>query len=217
MKKTIIFPHVPKTGGTTIHTQLKDSGLNLFLDYDAIPGLGKGLSENSQRRNKEFSNLDFSAFDIVFGHFPIERYQRDNYQYIAFVREPYARFVSQYNYLMSRDEPHGSGPPHVTAQTRKLRSGEFTLVTWARRFGMFETYKLYLSYWPAERFALIGETSRFAEFAEQFRKLTGVMLDVEVKERQNTRAPYPISPEDEAQIRKLLRNEYAWYNSLFKR
>lgn len=42
---TIIFPHIPKSAGTSLKTQLEQSHLKLFLDYDhprahAIGGLG---------------------------------------------------------------------------------------------------------------------------------------------------------------------------------
>lgn len=79
---TYIFPHAPKTGGSTINKLLQKSGLNVFLDYEFPPRIEPFHAKNCERRNTEYSLLDFSPFDIVFGHFPMARYRSENYEYI---------------------------------------------------------------------------------------------------------------------------------------
>ena len=58
-KMTIIFPHIPKCGGTSIETQLKNLPINVFLDYVAPPTHGGHGKRKSDERNGEFSDKDF--------------------------------------------------------------------------------------------------------------------------------------------------------------
>lgn len=98
---TVIFPHIPKCGGTTIKSQLKNQASNVFLDYDRPPvhaGYGKKMCD---RRNHEASFIDFSGCDLIFGHFPIERYTSEKNQYVALCRDSYDRCLSHVNFLMS--------------------------------------------------------------------------------------------------------------------
>lgn len=93
---TYIFPHVPKTGGSNIKKLLCESSLKVFLDYEFPPRIEPYHAKNCLRRNREFSLIDFSPFDIVFGHFPIERYRSGRYEYIALLRHPVDRAISQF-------------------------------------------------------------------------------------------------------------------------
>lgn len=208
--KTIIFPHVPKSGGTSLKIQLEQSGLKTFMDYDWPPGLSPWLRKNSDRRNAEFKLLDFSNFDLVFGHFPIERYDSGDYRYVALVRDPYDRVISQLNYLFFRARK--TPPlPDVRALAQLLESGELSPSEWVRKHGPHAMYRQYLGYWPRERFALVGDTSGYGDFIEGLRELLGIQLDAGVRERQSQGTEFEISWYEEKRIRWFLREEYKWY------
>jgi hypothetical protein len=210
---TIIFPHIPKTGGTTVLRQIKKSGLRIYIDYDCPPGMGPKTRDKCDQRNRDFASRDFSEFDMVFGHFPVMRYMGENYLYVALVRDPYERVVSAYNYLMSRSLEPATRSPNVRARARVLRSGRLSLPEWVERFGSDQIYNLYLARWPRERFQLIGTTNQFAEFSEKLSCLTGVSLDPTIMERKQDSAHFPITASDAAAIRDMLRAEYEWFNA----
>jgi hypothetical protein len=210
---TIIFPHVPKAGGTSIKTQIEQSGLKTFMDYDAPPGVALWPRMQSERRNTECGLLDFSNFDIVFGHFPVERYDRPGYRYVALVRDPYSRIISQLNYLISRARKGPRADPQVAITAKLLESGELSPSEWVKRYGLRSIYRQYLGYWPKERFSIVGDTSRYASFVEQLGEMTGITLDPEVRERQNQGSLLEVTDAEEKKIRWWLRDEYDWYNA----
>jgi hypothetical protein len=211
--ETIIFPHVPKAGGTSIKTQIEQSGLKTFMDYDAPPGSALWPRMHCERRNAECRLLDFGNFDIVFGHFPVERYDRPNYRYVALVRDPYSRIISQLNYLIARARKGPRADPQVGVMARLLESGELSPVEWVKKNGLHSLYKQYLGYWDRKRFALVGDTSQYPEFVDQLNEMTGIQLDPGVRERQGAGALLEVSAEEEKAIRWWLRNEYEWYEA----
>jgi hypothetical protein len=232
----VIFPHVPKVGGTTILKQLRESGLKVYVDYDAPPTVHTWHRQQCERRNAEARLLDFSAFDVVFGHFPIARYDVDRgYTYAALTRDPYKRAVSDLNFMFRFE---GRNPEHPATSDEKgkpleasaghkrqlegvtgnsasvlgrLKSGELPIDKFLNGSGRARYYKLYLDYWPRERFGLIGDMSDYAGFLQRLGDLLGVELSAGVVERKGDQH-LTIDPEQEERIRYLLREDYAWYD-----
>lgn len=218
MHRTVIFPHVPKVAGTSILKQLESSGLRIYLDYDAPPDVNPWRKAQSERRNREARLLDFSAFDVVFGHFPIERYDgecTDRYRYVALVRDPVSRVESHLNYLFwrARHRP-GAVDPETRRVAEMLASGERSVAQWVRKSGIAETYRLYLARWPRERFALVGDTSCLATFLQRLGDMLGIALDASVRERQHADPEFKVDEAQRRQLLELLRDEYTWYDAL---
>jgi len=233
---TIIFPHVPKVGGTSILKQLRESGLKVFVDYDAPPTVHPWHQRQCERRNAEARLLDFSAFDVVFGHFPVERYDGDRgYTYVALTRDPFKRVVSDLNFMF-RFEGRNPEQPATTddagntltasvghrrqlegmtgnspAVLERIRSGDLPIDKHLNGSGRARYYKLYLNHWPRERFGLVGDMSDYPGFLDRLGKLLRVQLSADVVERKGEQR-LTIDPEQEERIRYLLRDDYAWYN-----
>lgn len=214
-RTTYIFPHIPKCAGTSIQKQLEASGLRVFFDYEAPPGLADWHKRRCERRNADFDLLDFSAFDVVFGHFPILRYQRPNYRYIAQLRDPYERAISHYAYQISRHEKGLNLDPAAARSIAQLASGEVSFATWLSRIGASQLYSLYLDRWPREKFTLVGDARRYSEFLADLGELLGISLDVAVQERpRDTSIELNISEDEEKRARALLREETEYYRSM---
>jgi len=201
---TYVFPHVPKCGGTSLLRHLEASGLNLYVDYDAIVG------EPMHRRNREVLQLDFTVFDIIFGHFPVSRYQGDKFRYITLVRDPVDRIVSSY---LAQKELFIQKPYTVMPGARWGReiANGMTFVDYVRKVpDMKHVYRHFLHYWPRERFVLVGTTERYPEFLSDLSSLLGVEMKNTVRERKAA-TTLPLTDSERAEARRLLADEYAWF------
>lgn len=233
---TVIFPHVPKVGGTTILRQLRESGLKVYVDYDAPPTVHPWHKRQCERRNAEAQLLDFSAFDVVFGHFPIARYDSERgYSYVALTRDPFKRVVSDLNFMYrfegrNPEQPittDASGKPlqasaghkrqlegmtgNSAAVLGQIKSGELPIDKFLNGSGRARYYDMYLGHWPRERFALVGDMSDYAGFLDGLGKLLGIGFSAGVVERKGQQH-LDITPEQEKRMRYLLRGDYDWYN-----
>jgi hypothetical protein len=210
---TIIFPHVPKCGGTSIAVQLEAAnGVKLLLDYDAPPMLNPFHARKCERRNREFALLDFRPFDVVYGHFPLERYRSPDYRYVTLVREPLERAVSQFNFLVNRRKKGVDLPRPTAEMADRIIAGEVSFSKWLNMmFGKTTTYEIYLGMRPASDFHLIGTMDRYPEFCARLSDLLGVEISAEVKERPAGEFRYEPAPEDDWMIRKVLGREMEWY------
>jgi len=93
--KVLIFLHLPKTGGLTLQTILKKQySENTILDV--------GLTKN-KISYKSFSELKknkyvFSENKLIMGHlqYGIDRYIETDFVYMAMLRDPVKRYISQY-------------------------------------------------------------------------------------------------------------------------
>jgi hypothetical protein len=187
---TYIFPHVPKTGGSTIRKALTSSKLVTFFDYEFPPGFEPQKSKGCLRRNAESSLLDFSPFDIVYGHFPIERYQKDGYSYITLLRHPVDRAVSHFfywkNYVPERRrllgrKTHSSTNPVINA----IRNGKCSFSEFLRRSRIETFYQRYFDYCSTAEFALVGFQHNYDNFYREFISILGLPTETPQKEKVN--------------------------------
>lgn len=201
---TYVFPHVPKCGGTSLLKNLQQTGLALFLDYDAIVG------PPMHRRNAEFARLDFSPFDVIYGHFPVNRYQGSKYQYVALVRDPIERSISSFHYVGSR----ASKPSvYLGEMAKRIAAGEVSFLEYLRAAPHARRiYAHFLQYWPRDRFVLVGTTERYGEFLDRLSSLLRVPLSNDIKERMSGRT-LELSGKELLEAREILAHEYHWYQA----
>lgn len=216
---TLIFPHVPKCGGTSIAVQLEKSpNLKVHFDYSVPPGPHPLHIEAEQRRNAECALLDFSPLDMIYGHFPIKRYDHPRYDYVVLVRDPLDRAFSQYNYLIQRHLQSTQIDFRAARMADKLLSGRNSFADWMRASFPRGIYAMYLDYWPASRFKLIGVVERYPEFCAKLGELSKIELDAGVRERSS--GGHEHAPELSASVRsevdEMMSADYAWYREFVK-
>ncbi|WP_206531664.1 sulfotransferase family 2 domain-containing protein [Affinirhizobium pseudoryzae] len=201
-----IFPHVPKCAGTSLEKQLRASDLTIKFDYDGWTG-PEAIKLNQQANSENYTN-----FDIIFGHFPIERYVRWNYKYIALVRDPVERARSNYDFhrFLGVNYPHDY---QLYARIgRMIDRGDLSFIEYiSLGYHIRTTYKDFLGYWQKERFILIGQVEEYDTFLLKFSEL--VERDfTKVGEERKAATKTQISEKERAQARFLLKDEYDWYN-----
>ncbi|MCS1351836.1 sulfotransferase family protein [Mechercharimyces sp. CAU 1602] len=112
-KPILIFLHVPKTGGVTMRRimekQYRKKELLRITPHFPANGINQ-LSIREQRKVK-----------AMYGHFPYgihTRFHRPT-TYMTFIRHPFQRVVSLYNYICSRSQ----NPAHIPV--KKISFAEF--------------------------------------------------------------------------------------------
>ncbi len=204
MKTCYVFPHVPKCGGTSLLTQLRQSDILMHEDYNAYNGLDF-IDANADAQ-------DFSGNDLIFGHFPIDRYIGPGFRYIALVRDPLERAISNYHFHLQWGLDRPDDTSFFAEFGREIAAGNVTIVQYIMKApNMRLVYKNFLRYWGRHRFALIGRTDRYDSFAGHLNALLGTEISAEVQERKSERQldlPQRVSD----QARRLLGEEYHWFN-----
>lgn len=213
---TLIVPHIPKSGGTSIAVQVTKGGSSrVFLDYKAPPGRLPHHQDRMLAMNRWAAEQDFSSYAMVFGHFPVSRYAGPDYRYAVLVRDPLKRAISEYNYLIKRRKAGVKLAPNSAKLADKLISGELSFARWVHN-GKIGVYNLYLHYWPAGRFSLIGVMDRYADYCGRLSELTGIDIDAGVRERSVGGEEPAISGPDRKLLDQALADDYAWYNTFVR-
>lgn len=211
-KDVLIFPHIPKTGGTSIRKFLEKTEKDIFFDYDHPAAFKPHLIKMSEKRNWDFSKLDFSPFDMVFGHFPLKRYHTQDGNVILLLRDPVERVISSFYYwkdiLPVSNQLAISRNPEIL----EVKEGRIDILQFAAITKQNEEYQRVLGRPDTQDFRLVGFTDNLDEFVE---KLSGI-LDVPNKplgkERENVSKP-KLSPEIIDKLKAFLVDDIYWFNA----
>lgn len=203
---TYVFPHIPKAGGTSLLKHFEVAGLNVLTDY----------RHWTVKLDAEEAARDLSEYDVVIGHFPVDRYARPDRKNIALVRDPVERAFSAY--VFHRDEHVRTG---ATAELYdrigmwtargELSFLEFINIAPGTQF----VYQRLMRGWARERFALVGTTERYGEFLDGLSGLFGRKFENTIQERKRA-DDLVLTDEDRRRARNLLAAEYKWYNEFVR-
>lgn len=167
--QTIYFPHIPKCGGTTLNKYLKKTGQLVFFDYDHPPSYRNWYQKKCDQRNMEFKYLDFSAFNFVYGHYPLSRYNHEN-SVVLLLRHPIDRLISHFNfykYLFSCDNKIGLAMDPLILEVKK----GMRIIDFAKKANMKNFYKRYTNYTDTKNYKLVGFFSDMHSFYNKLEEL----------------------------------------------
>ena len=160
----IVFPHVPKTGGTSLYKSLRHKFGKRMLQTGF--GNAPDLSSTLRREVVALGTLLrkrylLKSYDINYGHFPADLYRHLQAPVGMFFREPRARVISEFHY-------HQRCGRDISLRDLVSRQANF--------------YSLYLGRLSIEDLAFVGITERYQESLTLFERVFGIHLD-EFKER----------------------------------
>ncbi len=163
----IIFPHIPKTGGSSLRAALEAAyGKRLLLDYNNSRTLSRSAQKWSSMKLAFWQFSLRQRFDLVYGHFDPAAYSAVIGPRAMFFRDPAKRTVSHYYYLQQR---------------KKL--DKVSLAEFAARPQVQNIYaQLTRSRGTAvETLPYVGLTDRYSDSLKLFHAVFGVQLEERVK------------------------------------
>jgi hypothetical protein len=178
----VIFPHIPKSGGTSLRTQFERSSLVTYYDYEFPPHHSTFFSKECERRNNESSLLDFSRFDLVFGHFPVRRYLGSQYKLAIILRHPLDLAVSQFFYWKNMVPKENRSILVRNPTVELVRSGELGFLEFLKVQSLNTFYQRYLNGVNPVDFSVVGFTDKYEQFTRDLSSLLGVRLVPDVHE-----------------------------------
>ena len=200
----LIFPHVPKVGGSSIRDALKmELGDKLLLDYE-FPPIAHPLEDRKNgwiNKKKVISNSKDEIsrkYDVIYGHFNIDTYSSiAGFGKAIFFRDPVNRLFSNYYYVRSKKEPGDIGYPQDISE-------------FCERVTMRSTYSLYIGMNSLDDFAFIGILEEFEKSIELFKRVSGIELKA-LHSRKGTKKSYSELLSDASLMPKLRRTQYVNY------
>lgn len=199
---TLFFPHIPKCAGTTVQRFLRASGLNIFYDYDAAPSPFPYFANQCEERNRAFRQLDFSPFDIVYGHYPLDRYTTAGDR-ILLLRDPVERAISAFFFLKYSIPAENAVALARNPAIRKIKDGEMNILQFSQFFkSAFPTDPYICGRDPAD-FAAVFFTENMAPLFDFLSERFGLSLDVPSAENVNTQKD-PVAPETRQELEAIL-------------
>lgn len=185
-KKTLIIPHIPKCGGTSVLKQLKSNDLKLYYDNDAQPHSTPYWDGICQRRNMEASLLNFGKFDAVIGHFPISRYLSNNYSHVTLIRHPLERAISQFFYWKNTMPDSNLQAVYMDPIIRDIKSGQCTFENYLIQTKMDKFLSGYFKSYKDCRSLVVFDYSNYPGYIDYISNFLSVELDSSLKVRVTT-------------------------------
>ena len=209
----VIFPHIPKCSGSSLKSQFENSSLKVYFDYDKPPHDMKFFSKECERRNCEADLLDFSAFNLVFGHFPIHRYNRENYKYITILRHPVDRAISNFFYWKNVVPESNKLALYRNPIITDIKDGRINFLDFVKTNKCTSIYSDYLGNIPPDKFLLVGFTKKYDYFLKKLSKIMDIELSADVRLRQSNKEH--ISSIEIDQAKSILSDEIAKYELFY--
>jgi hypothetical protein len=211
MANTIYFPHIPKCGGTSVKKFIQRSGLSVFIDYDHPPSHKKYYKDLSDRRNKEFLQLNFDVFDIVFGHYPIKRYKH-NANVILLLRHPVDRAISHFNYWKYVIPESNLNAVAKEPLVKSIKDGECDFINFLQSASIDNFYLRYLGELELSDVKRVFFTNKMDELYYYLLDYFNLNLTIpNARERENKIQKDDISKNDLQFAYKFLREEIQIY------
>lgn len=221
----LIFVHIPKTGGTSLSSQLIERGNPRYLsDY-----ADRNLSEEPEfvaRRDENKRALVAAElverYDLIYGHVKADKYDclraKTEVKMFTMLRDPVRRVVSHYYFL--KDYIERDLFPEVIYKAHpdlvELNQNKIDLVSFAGMSKYRNIYATYFSGKSVDDFDFIGITERFRESVEILNLRFGLKLSV----RHIHTSPLP-NPDEVAkaasELRRLNESNQHFYELALKR
>lgn len=154
--------HIPKTAGTTV-AYILDYGTNRRIFYDYEEDYNEAPPTEYLQRHREFIT---DKFDVIHGHFLYKKYAETfpHEHYLATLRHPVSRVVSQYNHIL--DEPPGVGAwPNA-----EILSGNMDVVEFAGIYNIGNAQTVFLEGQNMADYAHFFLTERLEQSIALFQK-----------------------------------------------
>jgi hypothetical protein len=210
--RTVIFPHIPKCAGTSLKAAFENSKLNVFFDYDHPPSVRIYYRNSCERRNREFQNLDFSAFDLVYGHFPMKRYSRDTYCKVCLLRHPLDRAISHYNYFKYNVPWENTIAFAKEPSLKEIKEDRLSFFDFLAKDKLNHFYALYLER-ELYGYDLVGFVDEMETFLPLLCDLLGIRLNNLPFERR-TRSKDTVPQDELERARDFLCEDTAFYDAM---
>lgn len=190
--------------------QLERSDLQVFFDHDHPPSSSDWLARRCERRNEDFRRLDFAPFDLIFGHFPIDRYRAsDGIERIALIRDPVDRAISHFAYFKYSLPLTNAVAVQRNPIIKAIKNDEVGLVEFVRRERLDGMIDRFLEDLPPSAFRLIGFVEHFRDFAADLSQLLATRIDPTVKERHGH--PIEVTQAERSKLSSLLPHDIERY------
>lgn len=212
---TVWLPHVPKCGGTTVRRAIEAAGLNAFYDDDHPPSHTAWGRSQCARRNREFAQLDFSPFDIVYGHYPAGRYRHGG-ALVTVLRDPVERAISHFNYYKHLVPPTNTVLLAQNPAIGAVKEGRMDIVAFARDQRLDGFLRSYLGELGPDDFLRVFFTDDLPALFDWLTAWFGRPVGSSARERHNPAKDVPTAAEREA-LSLLLAEETALYRRFVAR